>query len=241
MSFVSQVRAFLRQYPRGGALFFTRRVNRTAGAILAVLLFATRVTPNVVSIAGLVVHVVAAVLVTTASLPIPPWTWILVILLWQLGFSLDSADGQLARSRGVSSAFGAWLDIFVDVITHVLVYGALSIYVVRALGLDGVAASALTTGVIGLHLFQLFTSWERADIGSAPAVPGPRGLLALAIHARHLLDYGWFLFASAVLLPLPFLLAVFLVFSATTHALSAVAQLALTWRRQVVPQERGPQ
>jgi len=234
VSFVSRVRTILRQNPRGEGLFFTRRLNRTAGATLAALLFSTPVTPNMVSVAGFAVHVVAAVLVVTASLPISASTWIAVLLLWQLAFSLDCADGQLARSRGSSSPFGAWLDIFFDVITHVLVYWALSLYVVRALALDGMQASAFTIGVMGVHVFQLFTSWQRGVIGSAPAVAEPRGELAMGLHARQLLDYGWFLFASAVLLPLPSLLAAFLIFSTTIHALSAVIQLALNWRHQMV-------
>ncbi|MEO8461980.1 MAG: CDP-alcohol phosphatidyltransferase family protein [Chloroflexota bacterium] len=240
MNFVSRVRTFLGRYPRGGALFFTRLVNRTVGAAIAVLLFSTPITPNMVSTAGFIVHVIAAVLVTTAASPISPLTWILLLLLWQLAFSLDCADGMLARSRSASTPFGAWLDIFYDIITHVLVYGALTIYVVRALDLDGIQASALTATVMGLHFFQLFTSWERGIIGPAPAVAEPRGLLALAMHGRQLLDYGWFLFASAVLLPLPNLLGLFLLFSAAVHALSAIAQLALNWRRHVVGDETAP-
>lgn len=233
MTFVSRVQTFLQQYPRGGALFFTRRVNRTAGAAMAVLLFPTSVTPNAVSVAGFVVHVVAAVVVATASTPLPPSTWILALLLWQVAFSLDCTDGQLARSRGTATPFGEWLDIFLDVITHLLVYGALAVYVVRSLDLDGVDASLLTSAVMGLHLFQLFTSWKRGVLGSAPAIAQPRGLLGIASHGRHLLDYGWFLFASAILLPWPDTLAAFLVFSATIHALAAVAQLALNWRTQI--------
>lgn len=232
MTFVPRVRTFLQRYPRGGALFFTRRVNRTAGATMAVLLFSTSVTPNAVSVAGFVVHVAAAFLVATASTPLPVLTWILALVLWQLAFSLDCTDGQLARSRGTATPFGEWLDIFLDVITHVLVYGALTVYVVRALELSGVEASLLTAAVVGLHLFQLFTSWKRGVLGSAPAVARPRGLLGVASHGRHLLDYGWFLFASAVLLPWPELLAAFLVFSASIHAVAAVAQLALNWWTQ---------
>jgi phosphatidylglycerophosphate synthase len=238
--FIARVTTFRRQYPRGGALFFTRRVNRTAGAALAVLLFSTRVSPNAVSVAGLIVHFVTAVLVATASSPIPPPTWIVVLLLWQLAFSLDCADGQLARARGTATPFGAWLDIFFDVITHVMVYGALVVYVVRALDIEGVEASALTTSVMGAHLFQAFTSWERGVIGTAPAIAEPHGLFAVAMHARHLLDYGWFLFAAAILLPFPYLLVGFLIFSAAIHALSAIAQLALNWRYQVVADESPP-
>ncbi|MEJ7696269.1 MAG: hypothetical protein WKF78_06540 [Candidatus Limnocylindrales bacterium] len=99
----TRFREFLRRYPRGNALFFTKRVNRPAGSMLAALLFETRISSNMVSLAGFGVHVLAAAALAAAAEPIPGWTWLAVLLLWQLAFSLDCADGQLARARGAAN------------------------------------------------------------------------------------------------------------------------------------------
>lgn len=230
---LSRFRRFVRTYPRGGALFFTRRVNRPAGSLVAALLFPTQVTPNIVSVVGFGLHIVAAALVVTAAGPLSVWLQLGVIVLWQVAFSLDCADGQLARARGAATPFGAWLDIFLDVVTHVLVYGALVLQCVRILGLDGSVATLVTSAVMGGHLIQLFTSWGHGPLGSEPAMPDPPTWLRLAMVARQLLDYGWFLFAAAVLLAWPRLLLAFLLVSAGLHLASSGVQLALNWRREL--------
>jgi len=230
-NYVARVRHLVASSPKKERLFFSGYVNRTAGAAIAVLVDPTHVTPNILSVAGLAVHAVAAALLVLATSPIPVWTWLLVLLLWQLAFSIDAADGQLARLRGQGSAFGAWLDTLIDVVTHVMVYGTVSMFLVRALDLGGPSAATFTAVVLGSHLLQLLTGWRHDIIGSEPAVPNPPRWLALSMWARHLLDYGWFLFAAAALLPWPPLLLFFLLASAVLHVLSSVIQLGLNWYR----------
>lgn len=229
--YVARVRRLVASSPKRERLFFSGYVNRTAGAAIAVLLQPTSITPNVVSVAGLVVHALAAGVLVLSGSPISPWAWLAVLLLWQLAFNLDSADGQLARLRGQGSAFGAWLDMCIDVITHVMVYGALAIFLVRALALDGLTAAMLTSVAMGSHLLQLVTGWKHDIVGSDPALPNPPRWLALSMHARHLIDYGWFLFAAGALLRWPPLLLVFFLASCVLHLLAAVIQLSLNWYR----------
>ncbi|MEJ7696268.1 MAG: hypothetical protein WKF78_06535 [Candidatus Limnocylindrales bacterium] len=115
-----------------------------------------------------------------------------------------------------------------------IVYGVLVLYVTRALALDGVAATLLGSAVMGGHLIQLFTSWGHGVLGSDPAVSNPPPWLRLSMKARHLLDYGWFLFIAAALLPWPTVLLIVLSLSALLHLGSAVVQLALNWHRELL-------
>lgn len=226
---IERFRSFLARYPQGGALFFSKRVSRVIGAFVAAAVFPTPVTPNAVTIAGFVAHLLAAIVVVVADGVVSVPAWILVIVLWQVAFGLDCADGQLARARRATTAFGAWLDAFVDVATHVLVYSVLALYLVRSLSLDATGAVVLTASVIGGHLLQLATSWGHSVMGTAPAVPDPPRWLAALMQARQVLDYGWFLFAAALLLPFPVALLVFVSLSALAHVLAALTQLSLNW------------
>ncbi len=111
-------------------------------------------------------------------------------------------------------------------------YTALSLYLVRAFDPDAGAAVLLACIAVSLSLLQTFSTWQRAElIGREPPVgrrPSPRLLALYAV--RHLLDYGWFLFAASVLLLWPPGLLAFLVFSALLQALYVAAQILLSWR-----------
>src|SRR2546430_5933024 len=48
-----------------------------------------------------------------------PYTTLFRSAAWQVAFCLDCADGQLARARGTSNAFGALLDQVSDFVGHV--------------------------------------------------------------------------------------------------------------------------
>lgn len=234
-SYIARVRDFRQLYQGPLGLFWIRRVNHPAGAVIALALLRTAVTPNMVTAAGLVASVLGAVIVVALPAPAPIPGIVAVLLVWQLAFSLDCADGQLARARGVASPFGAWFDQLVDVMSHGAVYAALSVYLVRALGPDPGIAVALASLSVSLSLLQVFTTWQRASLlGSGPATGSGSTRAGRMIYAfRHLLDYGAFLFAVSVLLLWPPGLVGYLAFMAAVHALYVMAQLALNRRRQV--------
>jgi phosphatidylglycerophosphate synthase len=229
--YTARVRDLVASSPKKERPFYSGYVIRTLGAAIAVLVAPSRATPNTISVAGLVVHAVAATILVTAPTPIPVVAWLSVVVLWQLAFGLDAADGQLARLRGQSSAFGAWLDMSIDVVTHVLVYGAQAVVIAQALALSGPQAAGLTAIVLGCHLFQLFVGWQHGTVRSGPAITDPPRWLVVAMRAQHALDYGWFLLITAVLLPWPMLLAAYLLLSSTIHFLAAIAQLGMNWHR----------
>ncbi|MEJ7696274.1 MAG: CDP-alcohol phosphatidyltransferase family protein [Candidatus Limnocylindrales bacterium] len=217
-------------------MFWGRRINEPAGAVIAILLLPTRVTPNMVSLAGLLVHVAAAMTLFVSPAPVSGPVWIFVILIWQFAFSLDCADGQLARARGRTSPFGAFFDQTIDVITHALLYTALTSYAVRALGLSSEVTALLVALVFSLSYLQLYTTWGRnAILGTEPAIRGePPAWLRILLPGMHLLDYGFYLFVAGLLLPWPIALLGFLIGASTILGVSSLAQIGLNWHRFVV-------
>ncbi|MBA3797291.1 MAG: CDP-alcohol phosphatidyltransferase family protein [Chloroflexi bacterium] len=230
--FLARAREFRRRYQGPEGLFWIRRVNHPMGAMLALPLLPTRVTPNAVTVAGLLVHLLGALIVALASPPASLLVMLAVLIIWQLAFSLDCADGQLARARGQASAFGAWFDQLVDVVSHAAVYTSLSLFLVRALDPDAGTAVVVAATAITLSLLQTFSTWQRAELigRERPVGERPSPQLLLLYASRHLLDYGWFLFAASVLLLWPPGLFAFLIFSGLLQGLYVAAQILLSWR-----------
>ncbi len=82
------------------------------------------VPPLLVSLLGLVLSLYGAVLVASGSL-----FWAGVILL--ISGLCDVIDGALARSRGVVSLFGAFIDSTIDRITEFAYFGGIVIYFIE--------------------------------------------------------------------------------------------------------------
>ncbi len=232
---MERIREFQRRYQGPEGLFFIRRINHPAGSVIALLLLPTGASPNQVSVAGLVVHLIGALIVALLPVPAPLLSMLLVLLIWQVAFSLDCADGQLARAKGQASAFGAWLDQVIDVVAHSMVNIVLCLYVIRALGFDPTSAATFISFVVWINLFQLFATWQRGSVlGSKPAVgSSPPEWVTLLLNGRHLLDYGAYLFVGSLLLLSPLGLFLFLVFMSVANAGAVVAQLSLNWYRHL--------
>lgn len=94
-------------------------VHRPLAYLLTRLLYPTRVTPNTVTVMS-----IASGLVAGVSL-VWPYAWHLQVagLAILLSAVLDCADGQLARLRGTSSAFGRMLDGVADMAVSVCAVG----------------------------------------------------------------------------------------------------------------------
>lgn len=99
-----------------GVPWYMRDVNRRLGRVLAAAAAQTRATPDHVTAASFAAFLGGAALLVA----VPPGIAMAVaaMLLLQLGFALDSADGQLARLRGTGSLAGEWLDHVVDSARH---------------------------------------------------------------------------------------------------------------------------
>src|SRR3954454_5823500 len=137
-------------------ILWNRFVARPLAAVLLVPLSRTRVTPNQVTLATLVVFVAGA-----AMLALCPGHGALVgaVAILELSYVLDCVDGQLARWKGTSSPVGAHLDFLMDEIKAFVLVAAVAIRLWQAahaerwlveglLGVVGVAtAISLTTFV----------------------------------------------------------------------------------------------
>jgi len=105
-------------------LLWNRFVARPLAAVVLVPLEATRITPNQVTLATLLVFAGAmAVLVIDMR-----WAALLLgVALLEFAYVLDCVDGQLARLRGTSSPIGAHLDFLMDELKAFLLVGAVAV------------------------------------------------------------------------------------------------------------------
>lgn len=103
--------------PRGDALLSNRlkAAGRAAVAPIVNVLAAAGVTPNSVTVAGLILVFAASLLVWQRSL-------LLGAVFLAVGASLDAIDGGLARAQGRDTPFGAFLDSTLDRTGEALVY-----------------------------------------------------------------------------------------------------------------------
>ncbi len=91
-------------------------VHRPLAYLLARSVFRTPVSPNAITLGSVVLGVAALYCLLRGALP-------LAGLLVFLSAVFDCADGQLARMRGTSSAFGRMLDGLADLVVTVATVG----------------------------------------------------------------------------------------------------------------------
>jgi CDP-diacylglycerol--glycerol-3-phosphate 3-phosphatidyltransferase len=90
----------------------------------------TRVTPNALTAAGVLLAAVAAVLVYLEYLNDWLYFWVGAVV-FVVGSLLDVLDGALARQTGKGTPFGAFLDSTTDRISEGLVLGAVALVFMR--------------------------------------------------------------------------------------------------------------
>lgn len=91
---------------------------RPWGYALAVGAQKINMTPNQISIVGMVVGIASGLLFITLN----PWINAVGIFLWMLGQALDGADGQLARMADMRSRLGRMLDGISDGVKFASLY-----------------------------------------------------------------------------------------------------------------------
>jgi phosphatidylglycerophosphate synthase len=94
------------------------------------LLTHTGVTPNQVTVGGLVVAIEAALLFARGSY----LNYVAGALLFFLSGLIDEMDGMLARIKFTESAFGTWFEGFVDNATYLLVFSGITAGLYRQRG-----------------------------------------------------------------------------------------------------------
>jgi phosphatidylglycerophosphate synthase len=105
-------------------ILWNRFVARPLAAVLLVPLRATRITPNQITLATLVVFAAGAAMLAFC----PGWrALIIATAVIELSYVLDCVDGQLARLKGTSSPVGAHLDFLMDELKAFLLIAAVGI------------------------------------------------------------------------------------------------------------------
>jgi CDP-diacylglycerol--glycerol-3-phosphate 3-phosphatidyltransferase len=112
-------------------------------------LIESRLTPNAISLTGLVLNVAAAVLITQRY-------FFLAGLVFIAGSLMDMLDGRYSRMSGKGTPFGAFLDSTLDRIEEGIVLAAVAAYFSER-G-DDLAVAAVVITVLG----SLMVSYTRA-------------------------------------------------------------------------------
>jgi len=112
-------------------------------------LIESRLTPNAISIAGLIGNLVAAVLITQDE-------FFLAGLAFVAGSVMDTLDGRYSRMSGKGTPFGAFLDSSLDRVEEGIVLAAVAAYFAEQGNEMAVAAVVLAV------LFSLMVSYTRA-------------------------------------------------------------------------------
>ena len=213
---------------RARNLFWTRAVSYRIGAFIALAALRSPITPNMLTLAGLLCTVGGAALVWLSAGDAGYETTAVVLVVWQLSYGFDCSDGLLARTRGTSSAYGAWIDQVTDFVGHAVIGAVLVDFVVRADQLPAGLAIWFTALVIGTGTLQIFAAAQRDLIfGSSAARSALTGRGAILAPLANLVDNGLYLFVAAILLAAPGALVIYLLVASGLSAGFVAAQVLL--------------
>jgi CDP-diacylglycerol--glycerol-3-phosphate 3-phosphatidyltransferase len=183
-------------------------------------LIESRLTPNAISMTGLVGNLVAAVLVTQRY-------FFLAGIAFILGSIMDTLDGRYSRMSGKGTPFGAFLDSTLDRIEEGIVLTTVAVYF-SSRGMD-FAVAATVLAVLG----SLMVSYTRAR-AEALGVENKGGLATRAVRVV-ILSVGLVFAKGASILGVDLLapavyvlavLTVFTVFQRVLHVRKALSGTA---------------
>ena len=173
--------AFLSVRNVGYQTAFNRWLTSHAAALAAYASARLGLTPNQVTLMSFLCGVVGFLAAFVLPAGSPAVSIVVIVILAELTFILDCADGLLARVTGKATPFGDLLDHTLDIASQSCALGAIFIYAYRA-GLSqqdfGLAGTALVVG----FLFLVARATRQAAIhlsdsllGYATAAQGGKG------------------------------------------------------------------
>ncbi|WP_240649154.1 CDP-alcohol phosphatidyltransferase family protein [Streptomyces sp. Z26] len=216
-----------------GVSLYSRFVNRPVGRVLAAAAYRSGLTPNQVTLVSAAFSAAGVGALATVR---PSWTLaVCVYAALAVGFAFDSADGQLARLRGDSSAAGEWLDHVVDCAKITALHAAvlISFHRFHELPGDGWLLLPLAFQLAAVLIFfgGLLTDKLRPRPAPGAAPPAPSLVRALALLP---VDYGVFCGVFLLLGSERLFLGGYTAFFAA-HAVFLVAFLAKWFRELSAP------
>lgn len=177
---------------RGGGYLFTTRISDPIGSWFAAVAMRFGIHPTVITLTNLALALIAsAIVITQADKLQSGWTpGLMALLLWQLAYIFDCADGQIARATGKTSSFGARVDVLVDYLVYAIVSAALmSVLAQRADPPVALIAFVATLWPLGILIFMLarndgnrghsFT--QRGGVVTAVKLIGDNGFILLVV------------------------------------------------------------
>jgi phosphatidylglycerophosphate synthase len=191
----------------GGGLPATRAFSQRIGAVLAFAAQQLGLTPSQVTLLGSACFAAGAWLFATGT-----GTGALAgcIVLFQLGYGFDCADGQLARATGRASVFGGWLDIAADHVRNVFVVLAAGFWLLAGGLPAGIAFGSMFVLLAG-HAVQEHTITTMRLSARRTPLEAPAGLGLLRNLVRIGMDTPVYLLLLPALRPWPALLALYAV------------------------------
>ncbi len=126
----------------------------------------TRITPDALTGGGVALCVVASVIVWLEYLGW--WLFLVGALVFVVGSVLDILDGALARSRGLGTPFGGFLDSTVDRVGEGFMLGAIALVLMRDGNEWGVAltfAAAMGSFLVSYTRARAEALGLRGDVG----------------------------------------------------------------------------
>ena len=103
--------------------FLDRYFNRKLSRWFTRIFLALGVSPNVITMVATLVGLLAAVVFGFGTYI----AGVAAALLFQLAAVIDCSDGEVARLTFTESPFGAWLDIAMDNVVHMAIFGGMAI------------------------------------------------------------------------------------------------------------------
>lgn len=139
---------------RRGASVLPDWVKDAARGVLAPvvrLAIALHLTPNTITVIGLLITVVAAILVASG--------WLLVgAAVLTAGSLFDAVDGALARAQGGGTAFGSFLDSTLDRASEAILYAGIGVWFLDTLADPTLPVLAVLVALAG----SFMVSYARA-------------------------------------------------------------------------------
>jgi phosphatidylglycerophosphate synthase len=210
-------------------------VCRPMAAVLVDWIKGTKITPNQITLAAVVVACASAALL----LVLPGYQGLVIaIVAYEASYVLDCADGMLARWRGVQSTPGHLLDFLMDEIKAFVVLGAVAV----RLFVEHADARFLLFGIAGLVALAsgiALTTFQRRPEIAGPPSDKPTGAVSLvkrAIRAvegvaKFLIHYPSYILYAALAGHIEYYFYPYVAVN-TVYALRAFAGVALRFGRQ---------
>ena len=130
---------------------FNRRISRPFVRLLS----HTRITPNAITLGGVIISIFSAIAFAHGSY----WWYLLGAVLFYIAGLFDEMDGMIARVKFAESPQGTWLEGFADGLSYLLLFGGITIGLSRQYG-----RAAILIGfalLIGAVLAVVSTSLQR--------------------------------------------------------------------------------